>query len=141
MLVYRVRRMRSRRRGFTMIELLTVVLILDILMSVALPYYISAVQDAEKKTCRSNLQSIANAVQAAKVRTRAATYFTGTVNAAACGTTGTLADLSQVPKCPNGGTYTVNTSTLPYTVHCNVPAHEDTTGPGGAGFTPGVDNR
>ena len=47
------------RRGFTLIELLVVVLILSILMSIALPLYLSAEADSEKKTCRSNLQTIA----------------------------------------------------------------------------------
>ena len=125
------RKLRNRRRGFTLIELLVVVLILAILMSVALPLYLSAVADSEKKSCRANLQTISNAVQAAKVRTRAATYFTGTVNAAACGATGTLSDLQSAPICPNAGTYSVADTPGPYTVSCSLAAH--------GSFTPGVD--
>ena len=62
---------RSTRRGFTLIELLVVVLILAILMSVALPLYLSAVGDSQKKTCRANLQTIANAVLASKIKNNA----------------------------------------------------------------------
>jgi len=58
---------RRNRKGFTLIELLVVVLILSILMAVALPLYLSAVADSQKKTCRANMQTIANAVQAARV--------------------------------------------------------------------------
>jgi type IV pilus assembly protein PilA len=67
----------TRRRrvlcGFTLIELLVVVLILSILMAVALPLYLSAISDAQRKTCRANLQTIANAVQSARVKTNAIT--------------------------------------------------------------------
>src|SRR5436305_5955120 len=71
-----LRKTRSRRPGFTLIELLIVVLILAILMAVALPLYLSAVADSEKKTCRANMQTIPNAVQAAKAKLRAADYTT-----------------------------------------------------------------
>ena len=92
-----------RKRGFTLIELLVVVLILAILMAVALPLYLSAVADSETKTCRANLQTIANAVQASRVKNRLANYssFTGAVTVAL------EPDLQSVPICPTGGTYTV----------------------------------
>jgi len=57
-----------RFRGFTLIELLVVILILAILMAIALPLYLRAVRDSEKQTCRANMQTIANAAQAWKVR-------------------------------------------------------------------------
>lgn len=61
--------MRTRNRfGFTLIELLVVILILAILMAIALPLYLRAVRDSNKQTCRSNMQTIANALQAYKVR-------------------------------------------------------------------------
>jgi len=94
---------RSNRRGFTLIELLVVVLILAILMSVALPLYLSAVGDSQRKTCRANLQTISNAVQSKFVKDQAADYsqfFAAVSNAAE-------PDLTAVPKCPTAGTYTV----------------------------------
>ena len=96
---------RFSRRGFTLIELLVVVLILAILMSVALPLYLSAVGDSQKKTCRANLQTIANAVQAAKIKANANNYgalITGGV------TVVNLPDLQSVPKCPTAGTYSLS---------------------------------
>lgn len=121
---------RKSKRGFTLIELLVVVLILAILMAVALPLYLSAVADSETKTCRANLQTIANTVQAARVKGRLANYssFTGAVS------TALEPDLQAVPICPNGGSYTVENgaggTSATYRVKCSVAAH--------ATFEPGV---
>src|SRR5438067_13749967 len=97
---------RRNRRGFTLIELLVVVLILAVLMAVSIPLYLSAVADSQKKTCRANMQTIANAVQAARVKNVAADYsaFAGSVSTTA------EPDLQAVPVCPNGGTYAILTT-------------------------------
>jgi len=103
-------RLRRNRKGFTLIELLVVVLILAILMAVALPLYLSSVADAQKKTCRANMQTIANAVQARYVQNNGAGGYaavSGTVNAAFCGPGNTLPDLQAPPVCPTGGVYSV----------------------------------
>jgi len=65
---------RRNRRGFTLIELLVVVLILAVLMAVSIPLYLSAVADSQKKTCRANMQTIANAVQASRVKNNSTDY-------------------------------------------------------------------
>jgi len=94
---------RRSRKGFTLIELLIVILVLAILMAVALPLYLSAVSDSQLKTCRSNMQTIANAEQAYKTSTPAHVYTT------------TLTDLDSnlgsTPICPSAGTYSVTIST------------------------------
>lgn len=89
---------KKNKRGFTLIELLVTVLILAILMAIALPLYLSAIADSERKTCRANLQTIANAEMAYRARTR--DPFTAT-----------LGDLLNTPVCPNAGTYTVAVGT------------------------------
>jgi type IV pilus assembly protein PilA len=58
----------KRSRGFTLVELLVVVLILAILMAVALPLYLSAIANSEKRTARANMQTIANAEQSYKLQ-------------------------------------------------------------------------
>ena len=101
---------RSTRRGFTLIELLVVVLILSILMAVALPLYLSAVADSQRKTCRANMQTIANAAQAARVKVNAPDYSAIiTANSAGIILSGasSLADLQAIPACPSNGTYTL----------------------------------
>ncbi|MEP6756086.1 MAG: prepilin-type N-terminal cleavage/methylation domain-containing protein [Chthonomonadales bacterium] len=125
-----VKAISNKRRGFTLIELLVVVLILAILMSVALPLYLSAVGDSQKKTCRANLQTIANAVQAKKVSGLLADYssFVGAVS------TANEPDLTAVPICPTGGALTVEAgvggTTDTYRVKC---AKHGT-------FEPGIDS-
>src|SRR5438046_7054054 len=69
-------RRNRNRKGFTLIELLIVILVLAILMAVALPLYLSAVSDSQLKTCRSHMQTIANAEQAYKTSTPSHVYTT-----------------------------------------------------------------
>jgi type IV pilus assembly protein PilA len=122
-----------KRRGFTLIELLVVVLILSILMAVALPLYLSAVSDSQKKVCRANMQTIANAVQASRVRTNPADY-TALISGGV--TTTNLPDLNAVPVCPNAGAYSLangnSGSATTFKVACSFSAHGT--------FQPGVDS-
>jgi len=112
---------RRSRGGFTLIELLTVVLIIAILMDTALPLYLNVMQDSQKKTCRANLATIANAVQSARVKTMANNY--GALISAGV-TTANLPDLAALPKCPNLGVYSLaqgsSSSTSTYQVKCTI---------------------
>lgn len=131
---YRARR--RRRKGFTLVELLTVVLILSILMSVALPLYLNAVDNSKRRICRVNMATIGNAMVAARNKTRAADF---TALIAGGVTTTNLNDLTAVPVCPNGGTYSLangsSTTATTFKVQCN------TTYPLTHGkFEPGVDS-
>jgi prepilin-type N-terminal cleavage/methylation domain-containing protein len=126
----------GKKRGFTLIELLVVVLILSILMAVALPLYLSAVADSQKKVCRANLQTIANATQAARVRYDEPDYSALiAANSPVIIITGanSLDALSSVPTCPNGGTYSLAASANPgsFKVQCTIGLHGT--------FEPGVD--
>jgi type IV pilus assembly protein PilA len=127
----------KRRKGFTLVELLVVVLILATLMAVALPLYLSSVADSAKKTCRANQQSIANAAQAWKVKNDQQTFSGLTLSAL-------NPDLGATPQCPSGGTYSIslsgtetdangNTDTIPTNglgIACSYTGHN--------GFIPGV---
>ena len=118
---------RRRKGGFTLIELLVVVLILAILMAVALPLYLSAVADSETKTCRSNMQTVANATQAYRVKYRLTNYA-----AVAADETLLNADLQFSPVCPSGGGYSV-TDNVPagaFTVTCTSTTSHGTFVPG-----------
>jgi type IV pilus assembly protein PilA len=150
------------RTGFTLIELLVVILILAILMAIALPLYLRAVRDSQRQTCRSNMQTIANAAQAWKVRntpTHAwpanyAELFTDPATGLAA--TGNVVDLIPPgPQCPSDGVaaddddYTITAGTVAgtITISCNCDdaaelAFHNTVGADPThGFTPGVDSQ
>lgn len=130
---------KNARRGFTLVELLVVVLILSILMSVALPLYLSAVTDSQKKTCRTNQQTIADTVFAGKVKLGNADFTAwigNTVTGLIASSPDKVPDLNITPTCPNAGTYSIaqgstgdNTT---FKVVCSVAAHGT--------FQPGVDH-
>lgn len=144
-----------KRGGFTLIELLVVILILAVLMAIALPLYLRAVRDSQRQTCRSNMQTIANAEQAYRVRSVGHAYTTTLTDLV-----GDDQDLQAVPQCPNDSTAGV-TDTDDYaavinangtlTITCTSDGGGDATiagfhnsvssEPGNEthGFTPGVD--
>src|SRR5947209_8168378 len=76
----RMCRRRAAGTGFTLIELLIVILILAILMAVAMPLYLGAVSDSQIKTCRANMQTIANAEAAWKTSDTSHAYTTNMSN-------------------------------------------------------------
>jgi type IV pilus assembly protein PilA len=125
---------KKNKRGFTLIELLVTVLILAILMAIALPLYLSAIADSERKTCRANLQTIANAEMAYRVRTRGG--FTATL-------TDLDGDLLDTPVCPNSGAYSVDVGTPAnsFTVECSITAHNDGAGSEPDGYSPGLNSQ
>src|SRR4029079_16128491 len=88
-----------KRHAFTLIELLIVILVLAILMAVALPLYLAAVSDSQVKTCRSNMQTIANAEAAWKTQDTSHLYTTTLSNL--------NSNLGATPVCPSAGTYSV----------------------------------
>ena len=89
----------QKRSGFTLIELLVVILILAILMAIALPLYLRAVRDSQRQTCRSNMQTIANAEQAYRVRSSGHVYADDP--ATFVGLLTTDGDLQAMPRCPS----------------------------------------
>lgn len=101
-------RNQTNRRGFTMIEIMVVILIIGILLAVAVPAFARARANSRAKGCQHNLVQILSAKER-----WAMDYNRG------AGDTPQQSDLTpyytkNVPLCPESGVYTVNRlDTLP----------------------------
>lgn len=115
-------------RGFTLVEVLVVCLILGVLTAVAIPLYFKSVDDSETNACKTNMDSIAAAVQANKAKAGGGAYWTGTVDSTATASDGPLADLhNAMPECPGGpgDLYTVSSDGGDgFIVRCTNPKHK-----------------
>lgn len=106
-----------RRKGFTLVEIMIVVLIIGILLAIAVPGFIQARQTSRKSACIHNLKSIENAKEQwamdNKKNNGDSAAFTDIV--------GATLYLKATPSCPASGTYTVNPiGTVPT---CGISGH------------------
>jgi prepilin-type N-terminal cleavage/methylation domain-containing protein len=92
----------SLRRGFTLIEIMIVVLIIGILLAIAVPNFVKARETSRTKACVANLKQIQSAKEQWAMDTRAAA--TATPTPAVLYGTGNY--IAATPLCPSSGTYT-----------------------------------
>ena len=93
-------------KGFTLAELMIVIVIIGILTAIAIPVYNISKAKAEASACQANLRMIDSAIQQYK--------FNNNITEG-LGDDFSLDKLKEyfsdgVPKCPSGGTYKVNTT-------------------------------
>lgn len=107
--------MKKTRKGFTLVEMMIVVLIIGILISIALPNFMRARENARLRACVANMKQIQSAIEQWGMETKAS------------GDTAVPTDLNAynnwlktIPTCPSGGIYTITGTLNTYTITCNV---------------------
>lgn len=99
--------------GFTLVEIMIVVLIIGILLAIAIPNFVSARESSRAKACVGNLKQIDSASQQYAMDNKLQGTSSLPALATLCGTSGYI---RVQPTCPEGGTENVatNVSGEPY---------------------------
>lgn len=95
--------MGTSERGFTLIELMVVVLIIGILVSIAIPLFDAAKSHAQQKSCFANQRTIEGAAQSYNA-SYTALPPSGLVDGGMPGLVGTSAYIKATPYCPTSHT-------------------------------------
>lgn len=91
----------NRERGFTLVELMVVVLIIGILVAIAIPVFNAGSRNARLRTCQANQRMIEGAVQQWLSGDPARTWTAQLIDGADPLTTGG-AYIKDAPQCPVG---------------------------------------
>ncbi|MBN8690047.1 MAG: prepilin-type N-terminal cleavage/methylation domain-containing protein [Armatimonadetes bacterium] len=105
----------KKNKGFTLVEIMIVVLIIGILLAIAVPNFVRARETSRTRTCVGNLKQIDSAKEQYAMENRLA-------SGAAVAWANLAPDyLKRQPACPSGGTYTIgNVGTDPT---CSTAGH------------------
>ncbi|MGB9797821.1 MAG: competence type IV pilus major pilin ComGC [bacterium] len=108
------------RRGFTLVEMMIVVLIIGILVSIALPNFMRARENARTRTCAANMKQIQGAIEVWAMDTKQPAN-TPTTSFPTPAQLVNLGYLKTLPSCPSGGTYSYTGANLTdYDISCSV---------------------
>ena len=92
---------RRNEKGFTLIEIMIVVLIIGILLAIAVPNFIRARETSRAKACCSNLKQIDSAKEQWAMDNKKTTGDTPAMT----DLVGAALYIKATPVCPSGGTY------------------------------------
>lgn len=112
-----------KRSGWTLVELVIVIVILGLIGAVALPAYQGVIDTAECNACQAAQGTIRSAV---------AVYYASHEGKLPDSLTSSLFANMEIPVCSTTGTLSyVKTSDSTFTVECSIAAHNNTGGGGG----------
>src|SRR5579862_4898054 len=114
---------KSSSKGFSLVELLAVVLVLAALAAVAIPLYTSQRKSAAGRTCKANLAAISASLSAFALRFNKYPADLATVSSAyvadgSGGLIGAPEGLASWPACPLGQAYTYTVAGGAATIAC-----------------------
>ncbi len=102
-------RPQNKKAGFTLVEIMIVVLIIGILLAIAIPNFVSARESSRAKACIGNLKQIDSATQqyCMDKKLSSTNYVAPMLDTTANGLIGAAAYIRSTPVCPSSGTYGV----------------------------------
>jgi len=107
---------RTKRKGFTLIEVLLVVVILGLLAMVAIPRFVQSGTSAKTNACQANVSLMNSQIELYAV-THDNTYPADQAEFGALILNNTDIFPDGAPECPYGDTYTYNATTKRVTAH------------------------